>query len=91
MNHWLLELHSILIYANLNFEKRKKMLKKNEKGSIKHVAILLSWTLGEYPRLGNLDLLGIHNSSIDKTTHEVKGERGLKPLGLLAVVWRKMG
>ena len=72
--------------------KSAKMLKKKGKGSIKHVAILLSWTLmGEYPRLGNLDLLGTGNSSIDKTTHEVKGERGLKPLGLLAVVWRKMG
>ena len=59
--------------------KSAKNAKEKGKGSIKHdVAILLSWTLmGEYPRLGNLDLLGIHNSSIDKTTHEVKGERGV--------------
>ena len=76
----------------LILKSEKKAKEKKGKGSIKHVAILLSWTLmGEYPRLGNLDLLGIHSSSIDKTTHEVRGERGLKPLGLLAVIWRKMG
>ena len=69
--------------------KRAKNAKEKRKGLNQTCGN--STLMGEYPRLGNLDLLGTSNSSIDKTTHEVKGERGLKPLGLLAVIWRKMG